>query len=51
MQPILYVNAWPSAQETVTPREHFNIGWVTDADDETISQVLDALDTLPLGDR
>jgi glycosyltransferase involved in cell wall biosynthesis len=49
MQPILYVNAWPSAQETVTPREHFNIGWVAGAFDETISQVLDTLETLPLG--
>ena len=50
MHPILYVSSWPTALETVTPRERLNIGWVSGAYDAHISPVLDALGDLPLGD-
>ena len=50
MHPVLYVNAWPVAQETVMPREHLNLGWVSGAHDAHISQVLDALVRMHLGE-
>ena len=50
MHPILYLSSWPGAQEIVTPREHLNIGWVAGPHDNQMSDVLDALDELPLGD-
>lgn len=49
MHPILYVSSWPSALETLKPREHHNIGWISGAHDESLSQVLDALAAMPLG--
>ena len=48
MDPVLFVSAWPSAQESVLPRDHFNVGWVSGEHDSSIPELLDALETYRL---
>ena len=43
MHPVLYVTSWPGALESVVPRAHLNLGWVTGSHDHLISEVVTSL--------
>lgn len=43
MHPVLYVSSWPDALKSVMPRDHLNLGWVTDSYDHLLPQLIDTL--------